>query len=282
MSSSYSLLPRSASTSPRRLSLHSILPPVVTSSSRARPLALLLLGIISLFVLFSIPPISDSVAPSVYALVIGGWGARRFRSEGLSRKLYKELRRIDHRSLVVRPVEREFVQDRSRLEEVAWTEEGLIPGRTSSWFSSLLPARRETDEYEGVGLIRGTTREPLPVHSIDTFPREVVLKRGHAGVGQDLSSLDRLMFGSVTTVKRAKQMTNLWTNWMIPKHADQAPPACLILLSDDETVEDMQELRRILEDRRLPCVLKQSHHERYEVRVMSMIQEMQEYSDSLE
>jgi hypothetical protein len=208
-----------------------------------------------------------------------------FKKEGLSKKLYGELKQIDHRSFVLRPVEQPYTKDRTPVDPVPWKEEELLPQPNKEgkgWLSNLLPSKREPDEYETIGLIRGRLdQDPLPVHSIETFPRKVDLTRGQGGVGQEVTSLERLMFGSVTTTKRAKEMTKLWTNWMIPRDTDQSQPACLILLSEEEKQEDIDELKIVLKNRGLPCALKQSSHERYEVRVMSMIKEMKDYSDSL-
>lgn len=287
MSSAYSPLPRSPSSSPRRLSVQSILPPVVTSPTpRRRPIALVVVSLFCVVVFLSVSPLSQSLAPDLYLRITGRLVARPFRKEGLSRPLYSQLSKIDHRSFVLRPVEHDFVRDRSQLDEVPWTTDDLLPRRKTAgwnWVSRLLPlGRAPEDEYARVGMIRGTTRDPLPVHTIDTFPRKVDLTRGQGGVGQEVTSLDRIMFGSVTTTKRAHEMTTLWSEWMKPRHGDQAPPACLILLSADETEDDIEALKKTLSDRKLPCVLKQSQHERYEVRVMSMIKEMQDYSDSLE
>ncbi|GAA5971806.1 hypothetical protein JCM3765_003504 [Sporobolomyces pararoseus] len=288
MSSSYSLLPRSPSDSPRRISVQSILPPAVTSSSKTRPLAFFFIGTLCFFVFLSVSPLSSTIAPDFYVRLTSGGGltAKPFRKEGFSDKLYKELKTIDHRSFVLRPVEQPYVKDRTPLDEVPWKEEELLPppSKTGGWLSDLIPSKREPDEYESVGLIRGRRDlDPLPVHSIEAFPRKVDLTRGQGGVGQEVSSLDRFMFGSVTTTKRATHMTKLWTNWMIPRgDQDQSQPACLILLSKEEKREDIEELEIVLKNRGLPCVLKQSNHERYEVRVMSMIKEMKDYSDTLD
>ncbi|GAA5901305.1 uncharacterized protein JCM6883_000173 [Sporobolomyces salmoneus] len=282
MTAAYSLLPISPTETPRRLS--SLLPLAITSKTRSRPFAFFLVGTVCILVFLSVSPLGASIAPDFYVRLTGGSSALPFQKKGISEGLYRDLRRIDHRSLVLRPVERTFVRDRSAVDKVPWKEEELLPPpRKKSWLSNLIPTKRESDEFESIGLIRGRIDvDPLPAHTIEAFPRKVDLTRGQGGVGQEVSSLERMMFGSVTTTKRAKQMTQLWTNWMIPRDSDQAQPACLILLSKEEKQEDMRELETVLKDRGLPCVLKQSEHERYEVRVMSMIKEMKDYSDSLD
>lgn len=285
MSSGYSLLPRSPTDSPSRR-ISSIIPPVVATSSRARPLAFIFVGAVCFLVFLAVSPLSSSVAPDFYVRLAGTSAARPFRKAGLHADLWNGLKKIDHRAFVLRPVEQAYVRERSAVDKVPWKEEDLLPLPDRShqgWLAKLLPAKRKQDPYHAVGLTRGRLDlDPVPVHSIEAFPRKVDLTRGQGGVGQEVSSLERMMFGSVTTTKRAKEMTQLWTNWMLPRDADQAQPACLILLSADETREDMADLEAVLKNRGLPCVLKQSTHERYEVRVMSMIKEMKDYSDSLE
>ncbi|GAA5834190.1 hypothetical protein JCM3766R1_004485 [Sporobolomyces carnicolor] len=285
MSSGYSLLPRSPTDSPSRR-ISSIIPPVVATSSRARPLAFIFVGAVCFLVFLAVSPLSSSVAPDFYVRLAGTSAARPFRKAGLHADLWNGLKKIDHRAFVLRPVEQAYVRERSAVDKVPWKEEDLLPLPDRShqgWLAKLLPAKRKQDPYHAVGLTRGRLDlDPVPVHSIEAFPRKVDLTRGQGGVGQEVSSLERMMFGSVTTTKRAKEMTQLWTNWMLPRDADQAQPACLILLSADETREDMADLEAVLKNRGLPCVLKQSTHKRYEVRVMSMIKEMKDYSDSLD
>ncbi|GAA5926610.1 uncharacterized protein JCM15063_000323 [Sporobolomyces koalae] len=280
------LLPRSVSDSPpRRRPTPAFLPPAITTGSRARPLALLVGGAICLCVLLSASSWSSSFAPGFYLRLTSRTEFRQFNKVGLVSPLYNNLSAIDHRSVVLRPIEHEYERERSAYDKVPWRQEDLLPRRTKpkSWMSKLLGARpKDLDGYEGIQLIRGDAEDPLPVHTIDTFPRKVELKRGHAGTGDHLTSLDRVMFGSVTTVARAREMTKLWTNWMHADHPEQGQPMCLILFSSHETQEDIDDLKILLDERGLPCVLKQSDHVRYEVRVLSMIQQMHEHANSLE
>ena len=246
-------------------------------------LAILILVSLS-FYLFSSS--SSPISPDYYTKLTSGSAPRPFRLKGFNPKLYSNLRRIQHRSLVLRPVEQPFVKERTPEEEVPWKEEELLPPPQDRWFSWLPKSLRKTDsgldEYEGIGMIRGMDNEPLPVHSVETFPRKVDLTRGQGGAGADLTTVDRMMFGLVTTAARAKRMSELWTPWLAPSNPNQDAPACVILLSKEENRTDIEELESVLKSRRLPCVVKQSQHERYEVRVLSMIREMKEYSDSLE
>lgn len=55
-------------------------------------------------------------------------------------------------------------------------------------------------------------------------------------------------------------------------------PGCMILLSDQETSEDIESLRSVLSGRGLDCGIRTSEQQRYEVRVMSLIKELPEYA----
>ncbi|GAA5833113.1 hypothetical protein JCM5353_004238 [Sporobolomyces roseus] len=267
----------------RQSSVISILSPSRNPMSRLRPIVAILVLISLCCYLFSSS--TTPISADYYTKLTSGYAPRPFRLKGFNPNLYAQLRKIQHRSLALRPVEQTFVKERAPEDEVPWKIEELLPPPRDRWFGWLpksLGGSSGLDGYEGIGMIRGMDSEPLPVHSIDAFPRKVDLTRGQGGVGQDLTTVDRMMFGLVTTAARAKRMSELWAPWLVPSDPNQDAPACLILLSKEENRTDIEDLESVLKSRRLPCVVKQSPHERYEVRVLSMIREMKEYSDSLD
>ncbi|GJN90123.1 hypothetical protein Rhopal_003122-T1 [Rhodotorula paludigena] len=76
-------------------------------------------------------------------------------------------------------------------------------------------------------------------------------------------------------------MSDLWTHWLVSRSVESAPPRCLILLSEEEKEEDVDNLRRVLRERQISCGIKRSSYERYEIRVLSMIREMRGYADEI-
>ncbi|GAA6062722.1 hypothetical protein JCM10212_005925 [Sporobolomyces blumeae] len=253
------------------------LPPALAAIPRNRPLSLAVALAVVVFLFVSCSDLSSG-------LLTDGPDYVPFQktAQGLNRALWNDLRRIDDRSFVLRPVEREFKTERTVNDAVPWTSEPLLPPRRRSWFGWGSTNRGGKDGYEAFDLIRRSDAGPIPVHAIEAFPRKVALTPGRAGVASHVSSLEHMLFGIVTTTSRAKQMSKLWTNWMVPRYLNEPFPSCLILLSADEKQEDIQELESVLADRGLPCAIRQSSHERYEVRVMSMIVEMKEYAETLD
>ena len=109
------------------------------------------------------------------------------------------------------------------------------------------------------------------------------------------------MFGIVTTVERAIDMSTLWTRWLVPPEARPTAtstttpfpislngegvdaseeetfeadgierPACMVLVADTEKPKDIAELRFVMRQKGLRCKVKTSSYKRYEVRVLSL------------
>lgn len=209
---------------------------------------------------------------------------RPFDEKGLSPALFSELSQIDQRIFVFRPVQHPHVSARQPTDSVPWSTMPLLPPRQpttgSRWTTSLRVGRKSSRPGH---LVSGSRfYEPvLPTHAIGAFPRTIALAPGQGGVAENLPAPERLMFGIVTTVERARQMSDLWTHWLVSRSVESAPPRCLILLSEEEKEEDVDNLRRVLRERQISCGIKRSSYERYEIRVLSMIREMRGYADEI-
>ncbi|KAL8279176.1 hypothetical protein RQP46_008432 [Phenoliferia psychrophenolica] len=186
-----------------------------------------------------------------------------FPSNGLHKGLWEQLNAIQWRELALEPV------------EVPWTTETTMDQHVPWFADDLIPKGKKTSSPVADGGKSGVATAPR--HRLDVFPRRVVLPK-------DAPRPDKLMFGIVTTVERAKMMSALWTRWLVPpegEDSDENRPACLILLSKDEEKEDVESLGTVLKSRGLKCGVRQSEQERYEVRVLSMTVEMRDYAADL-
>lgn len=230
---------------------------------RSRLVASLLLG--TLTVLFLISYIAGVPLP-LLATSVNGPG---FPSHGLKRDLWKQLNQLDGRHFVLHPREVAWTRQSSPEEPVPWTQEGLLPPRSSS--SSSSPSYSTS--------AKGLLLHPNPpTHVIDTYPRVPLLAEDQTFPrGRDL------IFGMATTVKRAKEMSELWTRWLLPvvEGDEDSRPGCMVLLSRDEDPKEIEELRVVLKGRGLVCGLRTSEHERYEVRVLSMTRELKDYAEEI-
>ncbi|GAA5999777.1 uncharacterized protein JCM10292_003740 [Rhodotorula paludigena] len=209
---------------------------------------------------------------------------RPFDEKGLSLALYSELSQIDQRIFVFRPAEHPHVSARQPTDPVPWSTTSLLPPRgptTGSRWTTSLRVGRKSSRFGR--LVSGSRfYEPvLPTHAIDAFPRTIALAPGQGGVSGNLPAPERLMFGIVTTAARASRMSDLWTHWLVSRSVESAPPRCLILLSQEEKEEDVDKLRRVLRERQISCGIKRSSYERYEIRVLSMVQGMRGYADEI-
>lgn len=148
-----------------------------------------------------------------------------------------------------------------RLDEIMDWEITIDPV-TVKWKRERDP---KTDEvYWATGSLMGSILD-LPV-----YPRRPVTPR-------NAPKLDELMFGFVTTAKRARVMSELWTGWMLPDGPSGVRPPCLVMLSEKEKNET-EALTTVLRERGLACDVTWSGEERYEVRVLSMTREMPRYA----
>lgn len=195
------------------------------------------------------------------------FSAITFPSSGLHRGLWEQLNAIQWRELVLEPVEVPYTIETDQDSPVPWSTEDLLPKGPKG-------ARKQ-----GKGVNEGlkNASPAAPRHRIEVYPRKPVVPRA-------APRPDRLMFGIVTTVERAKMMSQLWTRWLIPEEGedtDENRPACLVLLSKDEEKEDVESLAAILKSRGLSCGLRLSEQVRYEVRVLSMTVEMRDYAADL-
>ncbi|KAK4052495.1 hypothetical protein OIV83_002297 [Microbotryomycetes sp. JL201] len=202
---------------------------------------------------------------------------------GLQPSLWRELAARSLRQFVLEPHEVEWIKQPSPDDAVPWTLADLIPKRADNLANYRL--RQEQAKADGSNQA-ATARdefvedEVIPRHRIDTYPRLPVVPV-NAPAGQDL------IFGFTTTVERAKIMSELWTRFLKPTDGSTAQenernmPACLILLSKDESPIEIQELKDVLKSRGLKCGVKTSNQERYEVRVLSLIVELPAYAKEL-
>ena len=185
-------------------------------------------------------------------------GTFSFPSKGLKKELWRELNAIQSRSLVLEPTVTPFVRPSTQDALVPWSLAPLWPKS-----SKAAPATDESSDWSSV-----------PRHQISVLPRHVVLPTS-------APSPDRLLFGVVTTVERAKKMSALWTRWLV-SGKEEARPACMVLLSAEEDASEVEELRETMRARGLRCLVKTSQHKRYEVRVLSLIKETRAYALELE
>lgn len=186
-----------------------------------------------------------------------------FPSRGLKKELWRDLDAIQSRSLVLEPVETPFVRPSTQDAFVPWS---LAP----LWPKSV--AGRAASEEE-----KSSNWDSVPRHRIVVLPRTVL-------VPHSAPSPDRIMFGVVTTVERAKKMSALWTRWLVPfqEGREEARPACMVLLSAEEDELEVEDLREVLKARGLRCAVRTSPHKRYEVRVLSLVKEMRAYADEIQ
>lgn len=193
-----------------------------------------------------------------------------FDPAGVNPPLWRELELLGpNREVVFEPVEIEWKEEVRQDTPVPWSLEPLFPAVGGQVGDS--PAEPE--------------RLPISV-----YPRRPVLTQSdHMPLASDL------LFGIVTTVARARTMSELWERWLLPpspaqgtagstkdvEHDKRDRPACLVLLSREETQEDVEGLREWFRERDLPCGVRTSEYERYEVRVLSMTVEMRVYADKI-
>lgn len=125
------------------------------------------------------------------------------------------------------------------------------------------------DAADGETYVNG---ERVPRHRIEAYPLQPDLSKWPLAPKQN-----ELLFGITTTTSRAKVMSELWVRWMVTE-SPQDRPGCMILLSDQETSEDIESMMAVLRGRGLDCGIRISGQERYEVRVMSLVKELPEYA----
>ncbi|GAA6040250.1 hypothetical protein JCM8097_009384 [Rhodosporidiobolus ruineniae] len=254
------------------------LPPTVLGSIRGRPAALGALAILSTFLLLTYVTPLTSYYSSAFDPHLSP-----FPKKGLAPALFRALDQIDHRAAVLHPVERPFEKERRQWDPVPWSTEDLLPPRSKGsarrQAAALALGSDATGDVGGAELALRTDQDPVPEHTIPVLPRKVVLTPNSPGVGAHVPDPSKMLLGIVTTVERAKMMSQLWQHFMVPRYPEEeSAPNCLILLNSKEDPEDVQELRDLLEARGLPCGVRFGKYERYEVRVLSMIKEMKDYA----
>jgi hypothetical protein len=261
--------------------------PSFLSSLRTKPILILLLSLLSFFGLVSYAPPLTSLYSSSFDV-----HSSPFLRKGLSPALFRQLDQIDHRAVVLHPVERPFEHERRQDDPVQWQEQGLFPPRSKGSARkqaaalALAAAKAGSDTTGEISAGGGEGGErvdvdPVPEYSINVLPRKISLVPGTPGVDEYVPDPSRMLFGIVTTAQRAKMMSNLWQHFMIPRSEEEATPNCLILLAESEDQEDVRELEEIMRYKGLPCQVRRGKYERYEVRVLSMIREMKDYADEI-
>jgi len=191
-----------------------------------------------------------------------------FPSEYIKPALWRQLEALGHRREVVfQPTEIEYHSEVTQRTPVPWSHEALVPA---------------------AGGAIGQSGTEMEQHIVSVYPRRPVV-RDSAPQAKDL------IFGIVTTAQRARMMSELWERWLVPPNPSQGTagdkadhdhdlhdrPACLVLLSADESKEDVEGLRVFLKERNLPCDVRTSEYERYEVRVLSMAVQLRKYADDI-
>ncbi|GAA5826643.1 hypothetical protein JCM3770_004611 [Rhodotorula araucariae] len=259
----------------------------LASALRGRAVAFIALAVLSTFGLLSL------VTPfGAYTAAFSDVDSRAFSRQGLAPRLFRELDQIDHRAVVFRPVERPFVRERRPEDPVPWTADPLLPPRSAGSerrrAAQLRLAAAGVENAAGDGAFvppparTVVDEDPVPTHHVEVFPRKIALVAGQDGVEEFLPAPERMMFGIVTTTQRAKTMSQLWTRWMIPQFpGDENTPTCLVLLSEEEVAEDVEDLKQVLRARNLSCGVRIGKYARYEVRVLSMVKQMKDYADDI-
>ncbi|GAA6010047.1 hypothetical protein JCM10207_007535 [Rhodosporidiobolus poonsookiae] len=254
-------------------------PPPSLGTGRLRPASLFLFTLLGTFLLFSFAP--SSPRPHARSFSLFDHALRPFRRAGLNDALYPQLSGVDHRAVIIHAVERPFEQERRQDDPVRWSENDLFP-RRSEGAERIRASAAPAEEGDASGERAVVNWDPVPVHTVDALPRRVALDIGQPGVYGYLPETKRMLFGIVTTVKRAKEMSKLWTRWMVPDVADRGgAPVCLVLLSAEEDPKDVEDLKQLFVERALPCGVRIGKYERYEVRVLSMVNEMREYAQDI-
>lgn len=235
---------------------------------RSRLFVTVTVGVLTFFLLVSY--VADIRLPG------SGSSLAAFPSHGLKRELWRELSSITLREFVLEPEEVPFVKQTTMEDPVPWSQEHLLPRRADNLKKLLGTGASSTNLAISHALT--SSGEPIPRHRIEAFPQKPLLPPGRVYPrGRDL------IFGMTTTVERAKQMSELWTRWLLPvvDGDDENRPACMVLLSRDEDPVQIEELRAVLAGRGLNCGLRTSSLERYEVRVLSMAVELRDYADEI-
>lgn len=198
-----------------------------------------------------------------------------FPSSGLKHSVWKSLDEISWRTIQLEPVETGFIELTSPELPIPWSNKPFLPS---------------TPMYDPSGLQVDT-----PKHRIEVLPRVVRLTEKE----ERETRVERLMFGTVTTVARAKEISILWSRWLKPfdptfgfanatmlggmTEDGRGPPrsACLILVAATERPREVEELRMLLKKRGMQCQVTVSEEKRYEIRVLTMVREMTAYADKL-
>ncbi len=191
-----------------------------------------------------------------------------FPNDYIKPALWRELEALGpKREVVFQPTEVEWHAEVTQRTPVPWSHEALLPA---------------------VGGTIGHSGSEPEQHIVAVFPRRPVLR-------ESAPQASELLFGIVTTAQRARMMSELWERWLLPPSTTQGTagdrdehqhdltdrPACLVLLSAEETREDVEGLRQHFRERGLPCDVRTSDYERYEVRVLSMAVELRKYAKDL-
>lgn len=260
-SSTSNLLPSSNSTTPAASA-------GTTSLHLLRLLSLPLIIVTSLLYVLTRLGSTGSLSAPPDALVLRNLSrGPSFPRTGLKPSLWKDLDAVPWRNVILHPLPTPFVNETNENSTVPWTHARLLPPTALTTLSGL--------------------PKPYPQHKIATLPREAV-------VGPNAPIESKLMFGLVTTVERAIEMSVLWDRWLIPPPSvwPQTPesreidtllprPACLLMLGPKENGTSISQLRRVLSALDIVCQVKVSQVERYEVRVLSMVKEMKDYAAEL-
>ncbi|KAI5475175.1 glycosyltransferase family 31 protein [Pseudohyphozyma bogoriensis] len=236
-------------------------PPSLLSALRNRVLLALAALACTIFLLFSSSsPFRSNARISPHS---------PFPSKGLKKELWTELNAIPWREFVIEPVEIPWSALQTPQDPVPWEQRELFAKADGDdSVGQTHPTVSSADKGGG-------SSPPVPKHRLQTYPLQPHLPKSTA-------PLDRFMFGIVTTIERAEQMSGVWGRWLTPPNEpNEGRPACLILLSQEENDEDIRHLRETIKQRGLPCGIKISQQERYEVRVLSMTVEMRDYAAEL-
>lgn len=155
---------------------------------RSRSFFSVILSIASLFIIVSL-----FTSTSLLGIFSSSSHRRpHFNGNGLKTEMWKELDAIPWRSVVLEPTTEDYAEETSQDMPVPWSNYPFLP-------------RTPLVQADG-------SKTPIPSHRIKVLPRTVELTREQ----EERTEPDRLMFGTVTTVARAKVISELWSRWLVP------------------------------------------------------------------
>lgn len=154
---------------------------------RSRAFFSAVLSLVSLFIIFSL-----FATTSIFSIFSSASRRPHFNPKGLKHEMWQELDAIPWRTVILEPTTEDYVEETTQDMAVPWSNYPFLP-------------RTALVQADG-------SKTPIPSHRIKTLPRTIEMTKDQ----EERTRPDRLMFGTVTTVARAKVISELWSRWLVP------------------------------------------------------------------